>query len=145
MCCPPGIEREKTAPACFLKSSQPGGKDKNHLFSGRDCHLITLTWHLFSGPSQSKRGLRRASPLSFFCFLKKDCYFLELTDYLGIGSPLLLIKNKVAFLLQQTVMILILNLKLKWEEKWTDIGYKILRALWFNQYFYPLGHTVWAY
>lgn len=38
-------------------------------------------------------------------------------------------KNKVAFLLQEKVMILTLNLKLKQKEKWTDMGYKILGEL----------------
>lgn len=59
------------------------------------------------------------------------CYFLEVTDSLVIGSPLLLIKSKVAFLLPRKVMI-ILNLKLKQEEKRTGVGYKMLGELEFN-------------
>lgn len=54
--------------------------------------------------------------------------FSKTTSSQGIGSPLLLIKSKVAFLLQQKEMTLI-NLKLKRGEKWIDMGEKRVREL----------------
>lgn len=58
------------------------------------------------------------------------CHLLELTHSLVTGSPLLLIKSKVTFLLPQKALI-ILNLKLK-QEKRTGMGYRILGELEFN-------------